>query len=492
MAVRYGSLPFDDAITFFRRKLKTPAEAWDDVWQNAHNRAFMVAGVTHADMLNDFYRSVDKAISEGKSLKWFQSEFNNIKSKYGWEHNGQPAWRSQLIYETNIRQAYNAGREGQIQALKATRPYALYKHGDSETPRVLHLQWHNLVLPVDDPWWQTHSPQNGWGCKCKKFSLSERELKRRGLKVGKAPDNGTYTWLDKKTGEAHELPKGIDPGFDYTPKNSSQLTQHIKKQVEQTPLKQRVNEYQNTRIVPSAFSSVKNVTALKLDPLLAQLDTEVLTRVNSFLTAKKTKTVFVTQTQMSAGAKANSAISADVGEYLGVDNFYARMQYSIRGAKNCGGFTSVGFEHVVVKVKAAQNLAKVDMQALKDSAALTVHRSAKNEGKYVGTWQGQQLKRDHSISAGANALDKHGVHSLVSTWLHELGHQVHYYAGAPELLKNALPVTHYGAVNKFEQFAEAFTAWALAREELQKWQPALVNWLDELILVAAKSEDKKR
>ncbi|MGS0496360.1 phage head morphogenesis protein [Pseudoalteromonas mariniglutinosa] len=72
MAVRYGSLPFDDGINFFRQKLNTPSASWDDVWQSAHNRAFMVAGVTKADMLNDFYTSVEKAISEGKSLNWFQ------------------------------------------------------------------------------------------------------------------------------------------------------------------------------------------------------------------------------------------------------------------------------------------------------------------------------------------------------------------------------------------------------------------------------------
>ena len=493
MAVRYGSLPFDDGINFFRQKLNTPSASWDDVWQSAHNRAFMVAGVTKADMLNDFYTSVDKAISEGKSLNWFQKEFDNIKARYGWEHNGEPAWRSQLIYETNIRQAYNAGREGQIQALKASRPYALYKHGDSETPRIIHLKWNNLVLPVDDPWWDTHSPQNGWGCKCKKYSLSERELKRRGLTVGTAPDNGSYTWTNKKTGEEFELPLGIDPGFDYTPKNTTQLTNQVKKQVaDKPPLAKRIEDYQATRIVPSAYSSAKNVTALKLDPLLAQLDSEVLEGLNDFLTAKQTKTVFVNQTQMSAGSKANAAIRSEVGEYLGVDEFYARMQYSIRGAKNCGGFTSVGYEHIVVKVKSAQNLAKVDMQALKDSAALTVQRSANNKGEYPYNWQGETIKRDHTISHEANSLDKHQAHSLVSTWLHELGHQVHYYAGAPELLKNALPVTYYGAVNKYEQFAEAFTAWALARKELKKWQPELVSWIDQLVKDAAKSQDKRR
>ena len=85
------------------------------------------------------------------------------------------------------------------------------------------------------------------------------------------------------------------------------------------------------------------------------LDSEVLSGLNSFLTAKQTKTLFVKSNEMSAGSKANAAIRSDVGQYLGVDDFYARMQYATRSPKRVGGFTSVGFEHVVVKVKASQN-----------------------------------------------------------------------------------------------------------------------------------------
>lgn len=73
------------------------------------------------------------------------------------------------------------------------------------------------MLPVDHPWWNTHSPSNGYGCKCKKFLLSAADLKRRGLVVGKAPDDGDYECVDKATGELHKLPRGIDPGFDYRP-----------------------------------------------------------------------------------------------------------------------------------------------------------------------------------------------------------------------------------------------------------------------------------
>lgn len=120
---------------------------------------------------------------------------------------------------TNLRTAYQAGRWTQVQRTKVTRPYLQYKHSDSVThPRPLHMSWDGLVIPVDDPWWQAHWPPNGWGCKCRAFALSERDLQRMG-KAGPdtPPDNGTVDWVDKTTGEVHEIPAGIDPGWDYAP-----------------------------------------------------------------------------------------------------------------------------------------------------------------------------------------------------------------------------------------------------------------------------------
>lgn len=488
MAVRYGAMPFDEAIAFFRQKNKVPAEAWDDIWQNAHNRSFMVAGATKKDLIADFYHAVNKAISEGKSLNWFKTEFETIKSRHGWDHNGKPGWRSQLIYETNIRQAYNAGREQQIQALKATRPYAMYRHGDSETPRVMHLKWNNLVLPVDDPWWQAHTPQNGWGCKCKKFSLSERDLKRLGLTVSKAPDDGTYQWLDKKTGEVHELPKGIDPGFDYTAKTPAELTKQVKAHIEAKPgIKARLPQ----AIVPSAFSTVKQVTAQKLDALLVQLEPEVQQKLSAFLAAKQTKTLFIKQAEMGKGASSEK-IRQDVADYLKVDPWYAPMHYRIRGAKHTGGFTSVGFEHVVVKAHAKQDLAKVNVAQVKSQVGLLIKEAASNNGPRRFVVNNEIVKREWSVGNVLKSDDATDSAALLSTWLHELGHQVHYYAGAPHFLASAQVVSEYGNYNKFERFAEAFAAWALNREALKQWQPELVNWLDNMITTATTSQDKKR
>ncbi|MDF5830398.1 hypothetical protein P4233_31075 [Pseudomonas aeruginosa] len=86
------------------------------------------------------------------------------------------------------------------------------------------MAWDGTVLPLDDPWWSTHSPQNGWGCQCKKFMLSERDLQRMGLAVGQAPE---IEWEDRVIGQNSpngprtvRVPKGIDPGFEYAPGQS--------------------------------------------------------------------------------------------------------------------------------------------------------------------------------------------------------------------------------------------------------------------------------
>lgn len=209
---QYGGVQFQQAIDFFRQKLNMPTKSWDDLWGAMHTRAFVVAGAQRADLLTDLRQSVDAAISQGISLNTFKKQFKDIVAKHGWEHRGNADWRAQIIYDTNMRQSYNAGRWEQLQQF----PYWQYKHGHSATPRQEHLRWHDLVLPANSPWWTTHFPQNGWGCTCSVRGITEGQLKRQGLSVSPEPPDERYEWVNPKTGEALTVPKGIDPGFDYS------------------------------------------------------------------------------------------------------------------------------------------------------------------------------------------------------------------------------------------------------------------------------------
>lgn len=202
--------PFAEAVEYFRAKLNIPTARWDDIWKGQHAKAFTIAGAMRDDLLNDFRTAVDKAISQGTTLEEFRKDFDAIVKKYGWSYNGGRNWRSEVIYKTNIRTAYMAGRWNQLTDpdLLKLKPYLLYRHGDSRQPRLHHLAWDGLVLEADDPWWKTHYPPNGWGCKCKVFAVGQRDLERLD-KTGadKAPAIETDPVTD--------APIGIDKGWDY-------------------------------------------------------------------------------------------------------------------------------------------------------------------------------------------------------------------------------------------------------------------------------------
>lgn len=219
----YGALPFKEAIDYFNQKLPQPTNGWDDVYGQQHDHAFMVAGAKKIAIVEGFANAVQAAIEGGETLADFRKRFDEIVATHGWDYKGSRGWRSRLIYETNIRQAYNAGREAQMAdpAFQERFPYMEYRHSGAENYRPQHKAWDRLVLRADDPWWQIHSPSNGYGCKCKKFPRSERWAKKQGrTDPDSTPAEEYKEHLDKRTGEIRQIPLGIDPGFEHTPGRS--------------------------------------------------------------------------------------------------------------------------------------------------------------------------------------------------------------------------------------------------------------------------------
>lgn len=222
--------PFKEQQTFFRRKLVLPSERWDDILRDQHDKAFIVAGATKADLVADLKGSIQKVIDEGKSIQWFRENFAQIVQKYGWadftgsDTPGGVAWRTRTIYTTNLKTSYAAGRYAQMtdpDVLRA-RPYWRYRHRTIENPRLEHKSWNDLVLPAQHPWFNTHYAPNGFGCNCIIDAINERQLRALGkTSVDQPPNDGTYEHVVRATGELHTLPKGVQYGWDYTPGRSA-------------------------------------------------------------------------------------------------------------------------------------------------------------------------------------------------------------------------------------------------------------------------------
>lgn len=207
--------PFAEQLAFFRNKLNLPTERWDDISKEEHDRAFIVAGAQGADLLADLNTAVTRAIADGSGLEAFRKDFKALVARHGWSgwtgegSNAGVAWRTKVIYQTNMATSYAAGRWQQLNdpELQSVMPYWRYKHSDSVLyPRPLHVGWDGLTLLPGDPFWKTHFPPNGWGCHCRVIPASKSDY-LKAIANGKGPANAP------PAGNV----EGIDRGFAYAP-----------------------------------------------------------------------------------------------------------------------------------------------------------------------------------------------------------------------------------------------------------------------------------
>lgn len=215
--VKIGGVPFKEAIDHFRGKLNIPSDSWDNFRGDVNAKGFTVAGATKSDLLNDFNTSIEDMIANGKTITDFRKQFDSIVQKHGWSYKGKRGWRTRVIYDTNLRTAHMAGRWQQFQRVKENRPYLQYQTVGDSRVRPEHASWDNTILHIDDSWWGTHYPPNGWGCRCTVRSLSPRQIRREKLNVtDQAPPITPTERTNTVTGELYgDVPKGIDTGWDY-------------------------------------------------------------------------------------------------------------------------------------------------------------------------------------------------------------------------------------------------------------------------------------
>lgn len=69
-------------------------------------------------------------------------------------------------YVHTVRSARMAQRWQEFEANKHIYPYLEYMPSTAAEPRMEHQKFYGIIKPIDDPFWDTWLPPNGWGCKC--------------------------------------------------------------------------------------------------------------------------------------------------------------------------------------------------------------------------------------------------------------------------------------------------------------------------------------
>lgn len=223
----------EKAVESFRGKGLAASFAWQDMLHEEHDRAFTVAKMLDLDLLSDVKDYVDRAIAEGWTRQRFIDELMPTLINRGWwgrqemtdpltgevvEAQLGSARRLKTIYDTNLRTSYSAGHWKRIETNARSAPYVMYSAVLDNRTREAHRAWNGKILRADDPWWKTHTPPNGWNCRCTVIQLSDRDLQRMGRDgPDESPPVETREWTNPRSGEVMQVPVGVDPGWGYAP-----------------------------------------------------------------------------------------------------------------------------------------------------------------------------------------------------------------------------------------------------------------------------------
>lgn len=237
------------ALDYIKQKKLKIGFDYQDVWNEEHLTAFTAAKVMQLDILQDMKESIEKAIENGETLEQFKKNLLPILYQKGWTgkqliedpitkeikevYIDTPS-RLKTIYETNLRSAYMKGRFDR--AYNSTlHPYLMYRIGPSKNHRKEHLEWDGLILDKNDPFWLSHNPPNGWGCKCYTVAISKarkEKYEKEGIPTAdgdgqtkkikvktQRPKIEYTTYINKRNGTISKVPKGVDPAFNFNQGN---------------------------------------------------------------------------------------------------------------------------------------------------------------------------------------------------------------------------------------------------------------------------------
>lgn len=232
-----------EVLAYFREKRQAPRFSWLDVFAEEHARAFTVAKAVDAELLDAFRRTLDGALERSEGFDTWKTAMEAELKRLGWDRPREvkdPQLRDRsrtvdftrprrlrTIFWSNMNAARAAGQWDRIQRTKRALPMLLYVRTTASDPRPEHLAWAGIILPVDHPFWRTHFPPNGWGCKCTVRQITLREAARlleakKGrdgiFYVDQPPDDGPpRLFTNRRTGAVAEVPAGIDPGWHTNP-----------------------------------------------------------------------------------------------------------------------------------------------------------------------------------------------------------------------------------------------------------------------------------
>lgn len=171
---------FEEAISVFRRRVPMTEDEFQALEDAEYERAFKVAGVMDADLVQEVFDALDDAIADGTTFEEFQAKVG-ADLEAAWA--GEAPTTLETVFRTNTMGAYNAGRREIFTRpeVKEARPYWRFDAISDERTDEDCEAADGTVLDADDDWWKTHTPPLHPNCRCSFIALSQEEAEEEGI-----------------------------------------------------------------------------------------------------------------------------------------------------------------------------------------------------------------------------------------------------------------------------------------------------------------------
>lgn len=179
----FARLPFSQALKYFQSKKVLPKKLFDQLEEAARARAFTVAGAANDALLELFAGELARQVSHGGELREFRRFVRERAELAGWTPSNPS--HVETIYRTNLVDAYGGGRKEHARQpeVLAARPYWQIRTVKDARQRKAHSAVDGWVLRADDKFWDKGYPPFSFNCRCRVTTLSEEQVKKRGLTV---------------------------------------------------------------------------------------------------------------------------------------------------------------------------------------------------------------------------------------------------------------------------------------------------------------------
>ena len=209
-AASFDPVDFEQAFSFFRGRVAMSREAADQLTLEARQRAFWVSHIAEADVIQDVYGSLERALTDGTTFEQFQDDVAaDLLTRWVDDKRvPNPLWRLETIFRTNLQTAYGAGRLEQLNdaAILRARPYWMYDALIDGRTSSICQEFSGTILPADSPWWFSRFPPNHYNCRSSVRSLTQSQVDARGgITQTPTADNPNSDWRVMPSLEPFEL-----------------------------------------------------------------------------------------------------------------------------------------------------------------------------------------------------------------------------------------------------------------------------------------------